>query len=149
MFDGHLIAADERWREAVVHLFVRGAEVFGAFFAAAQLEPGWIVSRNNRPFAQAESVQESEHFLRGMWWQGLPPVPVWLSWYGGPYRELVSKAVHVGGSPEEAEVEERESGIFVRLGPEPRPRPQLLPLPLPPEVTYRERRAIDDHLERR
>lgn len=164
-FDGRLIVTDERWREAVVDLFVRGAEVFGAFFAAAQVEPGWIVSRNNRPFAQAQSVQESEHFLRGRLWQGLPPVSVWLSWYGDAYREAVTSAVHAeveaplaqerepllerfarrgddSRSPVEVEVEQRETGIFVRLGREPLPRPQLPRLPLPRELTYRERRAI-------
>lgn len=92
-FDGKLVAADERWREAVVDLFVRGAEVFNAFFAAAQIEPGWIVTRNNRPYAQAASVQESEHFLRGRLWQGLPPVPVWLSWYGDPQSRARSGSV--------------------------------------------------------
>lgn len=164
-FDGGLIRSDERWRDAVVDLFVRGAEVFGAFFAAGQVEPGWIVSRNNRPFAQAASVQESEHFLRGMLWQGLPPVPVWLTWYGDPYRKLVAEAVHreaeppmprkrnrllkvVGrgddgrGAVGEVEVEERDAGIVVRLAREPLPRPQLPRLPLPEELTYRERRAM-------
>lgn len=164
-FDGKLIAADERWREAVVDLFVRGAEVFRAFFAAAQVEPGWVVSRSNRPYAQADSVQEGEGFLLGRTWQGLPPVPVWLSWYSDPYRELVREALHAeaelpevhtkqsllkritgrngGGGAQEAEVDEREAGIFVRLGREPLPRRQLPRLPLPQELTYRERRAIE------
>lgn len=164
-FDGKLIAADERWREAVVDLFVRGAEVFRAFFAAAQVEPGWVVSRSNRPYAQADSVQEGEGFLLGRTWHGLPPVPVWLSWYSDPYRELVREALHAeaelpeahtkqsllkrltgrngGGGAQEAEVDEREAGIFVRLGREPLPRRQLPRLPLPQELTYRERRAIE------
>lgn len=165
-FDGRLIFSDERWREAVVELFARGAEVFRAFFAAAQVEPGWTVSRNNRPFAQAASVQESEHFLRGRLWQGLPPVPVWLSWYGDPYRELVREALQGEADrpvvrerkpllkrltrrdadislPGQAEVEERDTGISVRLAREPLARPQLPRLKLPPELTYRERRAIE------
>ncbi len=165
-FDGRLVAADERWREALVDLFIRGAELFGTFFAAAQLEPGWIVSRNNRPFAQAAAMQEGEHFLRDRLWQGLPPVPVWLSWYGDPYRELVRQAVHaeiqapierntrpllkrvargedVRRFREDAQVEESESGIFVRLSREPLPRPQLPRLPLPDPLTYRERRALE------
>jgi hypothetical protein len=165
-FDGSLIASDERWREAVIDLFVRGAEIFRAFFAAAQVAPGWIVSRSNRPYAQAASLQESEHFLRGRLWQGLPPVPVWLSWYGDPYRKLVQDALRAEPQPpaerktasflkrligcedgrtglDEPEVAEREAGTFVRLGREPLPRPQLPRLPLPQALTYRERRAID------
>jgi hypothetical protein len=165
-FDGNLIAADERWREAIVEPFVRGAETFGAFFAAAQVEPGWTVSRNNRPWATSAVVQESEHFLRGRLWQGLPPVPVWLSFYGHPYRDLVQEAVHrrpqqpmerprkallgrliesdeVRPLSERVEVDDRRGGIFVRLSHDPLPRLQLPRLPLPDELTYRERRAIE------
>lgn len=155
-FDGGLVAADDRWREAVVDLFVRGAEVFRAFFAAAQVEPGWTVSRNNRPYAQAASVQESEHFLRGRLWQGLPPVPVWLSWYGEPYRELVGEALRAEPEPSagltgddddglvgEAEIDDREAGTFVRLARQPLPRRRLPRIPLPQELTYRVRRAIE------
>ena len=166
-FDGNIIASDDRWREALIDLFVRGAELFGAFFAAAQVAPGYVVSRNNRPFAQAASVQETEHFLRGMLWQGLPPVPVWLSWYGHPYDELVRNSVVEGEvqAPnddnreplikrlmhrddtvdlrEKIQIDQRPNGIFVRLSEEPLPRPQLPRLPLPIELTYRERRAIE------
>jgi hypothetical protein len=163
-FDANLIAADQRWREALVELFVRGAEVFGAFFAAAQVEPGWIVSRNNRPFVLAASVGEGEHFLRGYLWQGLPPVPLWLSWYGDPYRALVNEAVRgqpqsppseakpsrrrlIGGRDEQetpsVEVDERERGIFVRLSDAPQPRRALPRLTLPVELTYRERQAVE------
>lgn len=163
-FDGNLIATDERWREAIVDLFVRGAETFAAFFAAAQMEPGWTVSRNNRPRATAAMVQESEHFLRGRLWQGLPPVPVWLSFYGEPYRELVRDVLHRPPQPiersrrgvlgrltrsddvrpsEQVEVDDRRGGIFVRLSRDPLARRQLPRLPLPDELTYRERRAIE------
>ena len=165
-FDGNLIAADERWREGIVELFVRGAETFGTFFAAAQVEPGWTVSRNNRPWATAAVVQESEHFLRGRLWQGLPPVSIWLGFYGDPYRELVADALHrppqgaaeqprqrllgrLFGSNEarssapEPQVEDRQHGIFVRMSRDPLPRRQLPLLPLPDELTYRERRAIE------
>jgi hypothetical protein len=165
-FDGNLIAADEKWREGIVELFVRGAETFRAFFAAAQVESGWTVSRNNRPWATGSVVQESEHFLRGRLWQGLPPVPIWLSFYGHPYRELVAEAVHrppqeaterprktllgrlIGGAEahpfaEQPQVDDRQGGIFVRLSRDPLPRPQLPRLPLPDELIYRERRAIE------
>ncbi|HSD09649.1 MAG TPA: hypothetical protein VLF14_01595 [Candidatus Binatia bacterium] len=163
-FDANLVAADERWRESIVALFARGAELFGAFFAAAQVEPGWIVTRNNRLFARADSIGQGEHFLRGRLWQGLPPVPVWLSWYGGPYRDLVRDALQRGVETEtgskqgrlrrildraeqpntaKAVVEERATGILVRLSEGPAPRTSLQRLPLPDELTYRERRAIE------
>jgi hypothetical protein len=162
-FDANLIAADERWREALVELFVRGAELFSAFFAAAQVEPGWTVSRNNRPFVQAASIGEGESFLRGGLWQGLPPVPLWLSWYGGPYRALIGEAVRGQVQPPTSKpkpflrrlidrggeqdmncvVDERERGIFVRLSAIPEPRRALPRLTLPAELTYRERRAVE------
>ena len=163
-FDADLITSDERWRETLVDVFVRGSEVFGAFFAAAQVEPGWIVSRTNRPFAQAASLGEGEHVLRGRLWQGLPPVPVWLSWYGDPYRQLVTEAVRKQPQPPTPEakpllrrliggregketpkvlVEDREAGIFVRLSEAPEPRRTLPRLPLPEQLTYTERRAIE------
>jgi hypothetical protein len=162
-FDGRVVADDARWREAVVDLFTHGAEMFGAFFAAAQVEPGWTVTRNNRLFATA-SVQDGEHFLRGRLWQGLPPVAVWLSWYGDPYRELVRAVFEEDGEAEPVgrtsplrrmarrrdgathrpvDVRERRDGILVRLTQEPLPRQELPPLRLPRELTYKERRAIE------
>jgi hypothetical protein len=168
-FDGNVLAADPRWREAVVDLFVSGARELGAFYAAAQLETGWMVSTNNRLWAVASTAIEHEHFLRGRLWQGLPPVPVWLSWYGVPYRELVAEALagqpHGIQSPDEKStgirrslkrrrvapthpgphVETRDGGVFVRVGDEPKPATQLPNLPLPAALTYRHRpRTVDE-----
>lgn len=138
-FDGRVLEEDERWREAVVDLFVRAASSFGAFFAAAQVEPGWTVTRNNRLYATAATLPEgAEHILRGLLWQGLPPVPVWLSWFGGPYRERVAPVLTNERSADRR-VETHPDGILVRLGEEPRPNSELQPLPLPPELTYRYR----------
>lgn len=161
-FDGRVLEQDTRWREAVVDLFAAAAAELGAFFAAAQVEPGWTVTTNNRLYSTIETMQHGgEHFLRGMSWQGLPPVPMWLSWYGGPYREMV--APHVTGeafrrstwsdrakglrrllgrataTTVEPHVEHREEGIFVRLGVEPRPVAELGGWPLPENLTYRYR----------
>ncbi|SNT60304.1 hypothetical protein SAMN05421812_11262 [Asanoa hainanensis] len=122
-FDGGLVRADDRWREGVVDLFTTGAERFGAFFAAAQDEPGYTVSRN-RPW-QTDSMQSGEYFLRGTDWQGLPPVPMWLSWYGGPYATLVSPGL-------------------VRLGEAPKPRADLPEVVPPAELTYRHRPPFVD-----
>lgn len=161
-FDCNQIAADTRWVEAVTDLFRRGAEHFNAFYAAAQVEPGWIVSRNNRAFAQAASLQESEQVLRRGLWQGLPPVPVWLSWYGTGYTAVVRDAVQVASSSDDRSnagilqhqdaaarrtdrmrIVESERTLFVRLSTLPLSRTQLPAFPLPSELTYRERRAIE------
>jgi hypothetical protein len=137
-FDGDVVAGDERWREAVADLLVAGAEAFGALFAAAQIEPGWIADRRNRLRMGNPGLMQNEDFLCGMPWQGLPPVLVWLSWYGDPYRHLVRDTL-MGGLGPGTSVEERESGIAVRLSEVPRPRRDLPPLPLPRELTYRAR----------
>jgi hypothetical protein len=163
-FDANLVAADGRWLESVVDLFVKGAERLGAFFAAAQVEPGWTVSRNNRLWATAASMGQGEHFLRGRLWQGLPPVPMWLSWYGTPYRDLVREALRTEPEPPptpkkpplrrliagdgrpaapRAVIEERDSGILVRLTELPAPRLSLPRLPLPDELIYRERPPLE------
>jgi hypothetical protein len=98
-FDGDIIAGDEGWREAVAGLLAAGAEAFGAVFAAAQIEPGWMVDRRNRLAMSNPAIMQNERFLRGMLWQGLPPVPVWLSWYGEPYRDLVRDPLRDGLGP--------------------------------------------------
>lgn len=85
-FDGRVIETEERWRETIVELFLTAAVELGAFFAAAPVEPGWKVNRNNRLWADAAT--ESVHFLRGRLWQGLPSSSVWMSWFGRPYRDL-------------------------------------------------------------
>jgi hypothetical protein len=67
-----------------------------------------------------------------MLWQGLSPVPMWLSWFGGPYRDLV--APHLEG-----EGGRRDAGVLLRLGTEPRPAGELPAWPLPQQLTYRYR----------
>jgi hypothetical protein len=165
-FDGRVLEADRRWLETVVSLFVTVAAETRAFFAAAQVGRGWIVTSNNRLYADA-STEPGGHFLRGRLWQGLPPQPTWLTWYGDPYRPLVVESVRsdsldgvlmvtlptagvlrrlLGRSKprtsSEPSVIEREEGIFVRLSDDPRPRDELSALPLPSELTYSERRPI-------
>jgi len=99
-----------------------------------------------------------------MQWQGLPPVPVWLSWFGRPYRELVAphladvscaserSSTHARGlrrligrrleDPVQAQIEKRDDGVFVRLGVDPRPNGELGGWPLPSELTYRHRAPV-------
>jgi hypothetical protein len=162
-FDGRVIASDHRWLETVVDLFSAVAADVGAFYAAAQVETGWTVTRNNRLLASA-STDTGEHFLRRRLWQGLPPVPVWLSWYGSPYRELVAPFVRpealesavprpptsgllarfskrpAAPAPVRPLITDVEVGLLVQLGEVPRSRGELPTLPLPNELTYRERR---------
>ena len=167
-FDGRVLEQDARWRETLVDLFVTAASDLGAFFAATQVVPGYTVTTTNRLHSTLEASRQSgEHFLRGYRWQGLPPVPMWLSWFGGPYRELVAPHLTVeafaqvpkslkptgwrrlfgrrpgSGAAVNPQVESRPNGLFVRLSDEPRPARGLGGWPLPAALTYQARRPIE------
>jgi hypothetical protein len=161
-FDGNVLDDDPRWRAAVIDLFVAGAREMGAFYAGAQALPGWVATRNNRLWATSETLLRGEDLLRGQLWQGLPPVPLWLSWYGSAYRDLVAEHLtperlqaaaeaepeHTAGlkrllrrqpdePPEVPHAEERDGGLLVRMAETPAPRERLAAVPLPEELTYR------------
>jgi hypothetical protein len=165
-FDGRVLEDDARWLETVVDLFVTGARELGAFFAGAQVLPGWVATRNNRLWATAETLLQGEDLLRGRLWQGLPPVPLWMSWFGEPYRDLVAEQLTEArlreeaernppqaprlrrfmrrrheAPPEEPHVRAMPDGLLVRLAERPSPRERLVTLPLPPELTYDPRPA--------
>jgi hypothetical protein len=160
-FDGAVLETDARWRESVVDLFKAAASGLGAFFAAAQVEPDWTVTANNRIYASWKTMKQSgEYFLQGRLWQGLSPVPLWLSWFGGPYRDLLAphltheafdgarpprgriRSLLKRREPIESRIESRPDGLFVRLGEEPRPVGELGAWPLPPELCYRHRPPV-------
>ncbi len=162
-FDGRVLEADPPWRETIVELFLAAAIELGAFYAAAQVEPGWTVTRSNRLYMTAENLWQAEHFLRGRLWQGLPPVPLWLSWYGHPYSDLVrgrlapepppergklatlGRRLRGSGAPrDEPVVVDREDGLFLRLSEKPRARDELVPVLPPNEFTYRHRPPTED-----
>ena len=122
-FDGGLVRADDRWREALVDLFATAARSFDAFFASAQETPGYLVSRN-QPWSTTESsINAAEHILRRRSWQGLPPVPMWLSCKAASYADLVAPGL-------------------VRLSEEVRPRAALPAVAPPAELTYRHRPSV-------
>jgi hypothetical protein len=166
-FDGLVLRRDPRWLEAIGDLFAIGARELGAFFGAAQVETGWVVSRNNRLHTTAESILQgaAEHIRRGAFWQGLPPVPMWLSWFGPEYRELVephltedafreSSPPRRSGAlrrlfgkekphaPEQPRIERLGDGLLVRLAELPATTDQLGGWPVPPELTYKRRTPI-------
>jgi hypothetical protein len=139
VLDGRAVDEDPDLRETVVDLFAEVASELGAFFAAAQVEPEWVVTTGYRLVSTPDTMMnQGEHFRRGMRWQGLPPVPMWLSWFGGPYRDLVAPHLEDG--------DRRDDGILLRLGVEPRPVGELSAWPVPKELTYRYRPS---HVESR
>lgn len=166
-FDNNVLVADSAWREAVIDLFTAGAKSMGAFYAAIQLDPGWKVSKNNQLSISAVDLMKdrAEHIRCGMLWQGLPPVPVWVSWYASPYLELLSPALfersdavqattrprrlmhrllqRSNGDDVQPEIRDHGDGFTVRLGEHGAIAANLPPLPIPEQLTYRHRPPTD------
>lgn len=78
---------DPLWREALMKYFDRMAVELGCFFASVEvLRPGR--SSHGAMFSQMHEEGYYPADYRGQWY-GLPPYPVWCSWYAKPYAELV------------------------------------------------------------
>jgi hypothetical protein len=105
------LADDERWREPVRRLFVAIAEECDAFYASAEVTRGNIW--NGRSMWSDGETEWSITPARREGWMGLPPYPVWWSWYGEPYRTLVDGGL-VGGV-----ITEHASGLHHCLAEEP------------------------------
>jgi hypothetical protein len=116
--------------ERVAGLFMAAAADLDAFFAAAQVDPGYQVVEGAPAMTRLSTGTET--FVTSiLGWRGLPPVPMWLSWFGEPYRALVAE--HLLGANDDGR------GLFVRMSDEPRPAAELGDWPLPPQLTYRYR----------
>jgi hypothetical protein len=114
---------DERVRERTVVLFVAMARRLECFYAQGYVERHHISSHKGR--LGVTGLKEQYPLPSGHEWFGIPPVPVWLSWFGRPYKPLVAPSLNDRGSPG---VREEEGGIFVRLGEYPADLHQLQPI---------------------
>jgi hypothetical protein len=91
---------DPRWRAALLALLPALAEESGAFYASAQVLRGfgW----------DAQGLSEGAHsevevpLAPDGGWLGLPPEPVWATWFGYPYAELVADTLSSDGATVEA-----------------------------------------------
>jgi hypothetical protein len=136
----------------VVELFVAASERLTPIYAAAQVRRGWIASANNRLWADGRT--ESGEVLTGRngHWHGLPSMPMWLNWFGEPYKDVV--APHLAAltpakpsilrrlldgpvEPVTPHAEHRRNGLFVRLGDHPRAAKQLGTWPIPSDLLRR------------
>jgi hypothetical protein len=126
-FDGGYLESNEASRSACVELFGAVARELGCFYAAGFVERDWVVSRRR---LGADGRTETLHVLKKSEWLGLPPFPVWLSWYGSPYQERVRSSLRGLAS------EKHPKGLLLRLGEMPQDIDQLkgrFPV-LPPEL---------------
>lgn len=110
---------DPRWRESLHRLFVEFASQTDSILATAEVNRG--VRWSGRSIGY-DGQSESGAYLapRGMW-LGLPPYPVWWSYFGAEYTPLVRDHF----APAGVEVV-REGALFHSSSSEPLDRDQLL-----------------------
>jgi len=115
-FDAGYLESHDAGRRACIDLFCTVAEDLGCFYAAGHVERNWMVSRRN---LSSDSQTEALHIVKKTDWLGLPPFPVWLGWYGSPYKEMVRSSL------ESLSFEEKGEGLLLRLGDTPQDVDQL------------------------
>jgi hypothetical protein len=98
--------------ERVVDTFKTVASDLGAFYAAAYVERNVRVGRSRTLSYDRDSDNLAARWPKGPWWLGIPPIPVWISWFGSSYATLVRDSVGDLGT-------EASPGLMVRLGAEP------------------------------
>ena len=112
------IETDQAMCDRAVDLFAAVAEDLGAFFGAGYVTRGVLTGSRGAQWHGQGTENFSDDWISGPWWLGLPTKPTWLTWYGEPYRDLVTPSLN-GLSVL------RERGLIVRLGPTPMDTDQL------------------------
>jgi hypothetical protein len=95
-------SADKRWRYDLVATFARIAEITAAFYGHAIVERSWGYSGGS--LWSDGDTQTFPSPIRRNRWSGLPPYPVWLAWFAGPYRPYAERFYRSGDDPGEATV---------------------------------------------
>jgi len=89
---------DERWRLSLERMFVEFAQAVDAVYASAEVVRGIEWSGRALWFG---SEAEDAIYLAGQGnWHGLPPYPVWLSWFGREYAPIVREHLSVDSTTE-------------------------------------------------
>lgn len=110
--------AERGWREALQRFFVGFAEASGSVYACAEVQRG--LDWSGRSVWYGGDAERTTYLAaRGMW-AGLPPYPVWWSWFGPVYLPLVTD--HLPANQTQA----INGGLFHSRGLEPQDRDQLV-----------------------
>ena len=108
-FDGRVVESDSQWCERIVSLFIELAANLKAFYGHGYVERGVFASRRGLGYGA-----ESEHYPTPAGrWRGIPSVPYWLNWFGGPYFPLLEGSLRGG------EVSRFPNGVLARFGSKP------------------------------
>jgi hypothetical protein len=110
--------AERGWREALQRLFVGFAEATGSFFACAEVQRG--LKWSGRSVWHGGAAERTTYLAARGKWAGLPPYPVWWSWFGPTYVPFVAEHL----PPDQ--VQAINDGLFHSRGPEPQDRGQLV-----------------------
>jgi hypothetical protein len=114
-FDGRAFD-DPFWCEAIRKWFFAVADKLGAYYAVAYQESGYTTRLNNLSITAGNFTKGEEAglypFPGNGRWLGLPPLPTWLSWYGGPYADIARPHI---GEP----VFTRKAGLGCRMSEKP------------------------------
>lgn len=108
---------DPRWRDALRCLFVEFAAATAAVYASAEVQRG--VEWSGRSVAYGPAAERVTYLAARGKWAGLPPYPVWWSWFSPEYTLLVRD--HLPAH----EVVHSGAGMFHGRGGEPLDRGQL------------------------
>ncbi|WP_336203861.1 hypothetical protein [Nonomuraea sp. LPB2021202275-12-8] len=104
------VLSDQRWRDELVAAFAHIARVTGAFYGQAGVERGWRYGGGSLQ-SDGETETRTSPVCRDRW-SGLPPYPMWLAWFAGPYLPHVGP--HRG-----AGCERLGGGLLCRAGDHP------------------------------
>lgn len=97
--------------DGVCGLMVTIARLFRAIYGGAFVMQRCIVANGSYGFDSRSEYWNP--MPMGDEWIGIPESPMWLSWFGGPYKDLVAPALRG------FDHEDYEEGSFLRIGPRP------------------------------
>jgi len=86
--------ADQRWANALRSFFVAVAVRTHAVYAVAEVVRG--LSWSGRGIAYGPEAESRTYLAARGVWAGLPPHPVWWSWFGAEYLPLVADQLPAG-----------------------------------------------------
>lgn len=116
-FDCRPLYRDRRTCDGVAGLMVTIARLFRAIYGGAFVMQRCIISNGSYGFDSRSEYWNP--MPMGDEWIGIPEPPMWLSWFGGPYKDLVAPAL------QDFDHEDYEEGSFLRISPKPLTRCQL------------------------
>ncbi|MGI8331339.1 hypothetical protein ACRYCC_15350 [Actinomadura scrupuli] len=133
--------SDPGWRDALQRLFIDFAATTGVFFASAEVQRG--LEWSGRSVWYGGKAERTTYLAARGRWGGLPPYPVWWTWFGPAYAPLVAEHL----PPDQ--VEHLKGGLFHSRGREPLDRDQLVAALASPTGESGARRGLLARLSRR